>query len=70
MNKLGNVEMENVQAIAWTVEIVTFIVAALIAWGVWKISKRAIKKNRQVEHTSEKIKDEAVDVYGSEDVKK
>jgi len=46
MQKLGNVEMENIQAIAWTIEIVTITVAALIAWWVWKISKRAIQKSK------------------------
>lgn len=46
MHKLGNIEMEHVQAIAWTIEIATFIVAILIAWGVWKISKRAIRKKQ------------------------
>ncbi len=52
MHKLGNVEMENVQAIAWSIEIVTFIVAALIAWGVWKISKRAIRKKQSKQNNS------------------
>ena len=45
-NKLGVTEMENVQAIAWTIEIATFIVAVLIAWFVWKISKKAVREKR------------------------
>ena len=52
MNKLGNTEMENVQAIVWTIEIATFIVTVLIAWGVWKISKRAIQKKKSEQNNS------------------
>ncbi len=46
MQKMNGSEMENVQTIVWAIEIVTFTVVVLIAWWVWKISKRAIRKNR------------------------
>jgi heme/copper-type cytochrome/quinol oxidase subunit 2 len=53
MQKLGSSEMENVQVIAWTIEIVTLIVALLIAWAVWKISRRAVR-NKQAKSTPSK----------------
>jgi heme/copper-type cytochrome/quinol oxidase subunit 2 len=46
MQRLDSNTMENVQAVAWTIEIVTIIVALLIAWVVWKISRRAVR-NKQ-----------------------
>ena len=54
MQKLGSSEMENVQAIAWTIEIVTLIVALLIAWAVWKVSRRAVQKKQARQNSSER----------------
>jgi len=40
---------ENVQTIVWVLEFVTFATAMLIAWFVWRYSKRdsANKKSKQ-----------------------
>jgi len=37
---------ENVQTIVWVLEFVTFVTAFLIAWYVWRFSKRASEKNK------------------------
>ena len=42
-NADANVSMparEDVQAISWTIELVTFLVAMAIAWFIWRMSKR------------------------------
>jgi heme/copper-type cytochrome/quinol oxidase subunit 2 len=44
MNHAADAARENVQTIVWVIEIVTLITTALVAWFVWRISKRATKK--------------------------
>ena len=45
MAVMGMPERETVQAIAWTVEIVAFIIAVAIAWFVLRLVKRDGKNN-------------------------
>ena len=37
---------ENVQPFIWALEFVTFIVAIVVVWYVWSISKRASKRRK------------------------
>ena len=40
-------EREDAQAIAWTIEILAFLAALVIAWFVWCLSKRDLKNRNQ-----------------------
>jgi membrane protein implicated in regulation of membrane protease activity len=46
---------EDVQAISWTIELVTFLAAMAIAWFIWRMSKRDSqnKKSKRDMHDSE-----------------
>ena len=43
-------EREDVQAIAWSVEFLAFLAALVIAWFVWRLSKRDLKNRNQKRH--------------------
>ncbi len=46
MHHMGIEAAEHTQTIVWVVEGVTFFTAAVIAWVVWRVSKRAANKNK------------------------
>jgi hypothetical protein len=46
MAELSLQQRETVQDISWSVEILAFLAALAIAWFVWRISKRDIKKRK------------------------
>ena len=43
-------EKEDVQAIAWSIEFLAFLAAVVIAWFVWRLSKRDLKNRNQKRH--------------------
>lgn len=53
-DKLATGAMEYVQVIAWTIEIVTLIVTILIAWAVWKVTRKAVREKRSMTADNEK----------------
>lgn len=54
MTRLGMDAKENVQAIAWAIEIVTLITAAAIAVFVWRFAKRSSRKRADAEAARKK----------------
>lgn len=43
-------EREDVQVIAWSIEFLAFFAAVVIAWFVWRLSKRDLKNRNQKRH--------------------
>jgi len=43
-------EKEDVQAIAWSIEFLAILIAVVIAWFVWRLSKRDLKNRNQKRH--------------------
>lgn len=43
-------QRETVQDISWSIEILAFLAALVIAWFVWRLSKRDLKNRNQKRH--------------------